>query len=1178
MKTAVQLAASGLALAGLLVGFASHATNLAELPLKASVLAKPNVIFGMDDSGSMDSEVMLYNNDGAFWWNYVSTGGTGWGIDAAHPNPSLRTITSTWFNNVGDASSTWRKMVYLFPNGKDTGKRVYGDSENDHFAVLPTTQFAFLRWAGVSKDSAGTLQPAPTDPAQSPVHNPLYYNPMVTYAPWAPAQLSSGPVTPANATTSAVKSHPMYGTGTFDLTTQISVAASPASNTVFTAFPGMTLPAGSRKNECDSGNSGCAGWADVATQVAATNSKVTRVSMTYHPATYWIKEACTPEATNVATDTCTTAPDGSTLKRYEIKSTVTSYPSGRDYAGEIQNFANWFQYYRKRKLMLAGAMGETMENLTGMRLGVVAFNNLSGDVTLYDADATAAARNRLRVAGIFYEANGDGGTPTRETLKYIGGQYARTDVYSAADATAGVVAATDVGKYRVVQFACQRNNAFLVTDGFANNSSVTPPSWNTGKSSLTWGATAPYAWDFSHDGVLADLALRYYTNNPRSTLTTGKMQITTADPNPDLHMNTYGLTLGARGTLFLSESSAKPTTSSAWPDPNTARNPTSVDDLWHATINGRGKMYLASTPEETALRIQAGLADILNQDGAQGGVAVSAVNLDRSDGKAYLGFYNPRGWVGDLEARSINTANAVIGNTATWSVASLLGARTWSNRIFFTASAGSGVAFDATNVGSIVNPDSASYTHDQVMDYLRGNRSDEGTLFRARVGLLGPVVNAEPVLAREERTVYVASGEGALHAFDTLDGSEQWAFVPPDSLASVGNSVKRGWVYSTLLDATPTYGKLANGAKMLVGGVGAAGRSYYALDVSSPRGLTATQAAAQFRWTFPTSGDTTNKPNMGYAVGKPVFARTAADGDVVLVTSGYDNGNTIGDGKGRLWMLNAATGAVIKTFVTTEGAAGTGEAGLAHVAAFREADGKVKYAYGGDLLGNVWKFDLTTADAGPHTATKLAVLKDGVSPTPNTQPVTSAPDLVMVGGKRVVLIGTGRVLDIGDFGSTKTQTFYAIADGAVLANARSSLTAKTYSRGANPEVTGSSPNWDTGRGWYMDIPAGEQINTDPIVAFGAVVFVGNKNGSSDCSQTSYLYLVDIGTGNAVTGQTTVSEQLSGTATSSRVVVLRDSTGQLHGTVQLSDRTIRKTLLPLGVTIPPAKNAWREIRR
>jgi type IV pilus assembly protein PilY1 len=73
-------------------------------------------------------------------------------------------------------------------------------------------------------------------------------------------------------------------------------------------------------------------------------------------------------------------------------------------------------------------------------------------------------------------------------------------------------------------------------------------------------------------------------------------------------------------------------TAPTWPTPvsNTA---TMIDDLWHATINGRGQMYLATTRRAPRTAIQAGLQDILSQTGAQGGVAVSTVNLQRGDSR-----------------------------------------------------------------------------------------------------------------------------------------------------------------------------------------------------------------------------------------------------------------------------------------------------------------------------------------------------------------------------------------------------------------------------------------------------------------------------------------------------------------------------------------------------------------
>ncbi len=1117
MKTIHQLIVSTAALAGLLFGVASHAapTPLAELPLKASVLAKPNVIFGMDDSGSMDWDVLLDTSSGVVYWDGASS------FDSTTGRP-LRT-------------SGMVPYVYLFPVGTASGGAIYNFNSWYGQAVPPTTQFAWVR---------------------SKKFNPLYYDSTVTYPAWSPAYLGGASVSYANAPTTAAPSHPaVAGAQTLDISANWSSANANFSNNGFRFYvqAGMTLPAGTVVNSTAADGTGvpCGG----ATQTLTASQMVAAgwacwASIPYYPASFWNAETCAANGT-----TCVTAPDGTTtLKLYEIKPSITTYPSGRTHANELQNFANWFTYYRKRKLMMAGAMGRVLENLTGLRLSVMPFNQ-SPTLTMYDADSTTASSNRRVVAGQFYlNAMSAAGTPTHATMKRIGTQFETNT--------------------SIVQYACQRNSMFILTDGFANSHSETAPSYNA----ATYGAGAPYATTATNS--LADFALAYYTNQLRADLPAGRVSLGSATrvpplTNTNLHITTYGLTLGARGTLF--PAPADPATINVWANPvvwptPVGDDPTMLDDLWHATVNGRGRMYMGNDVEALRINVQSAFNDILDQEAAQGGVAVSAVNLDRSDSQAYLGVYNPRGWSGDLKANPIDVTTAAVSATSNWSAATVLAARSWSTRIIFSSSGSTGVDFNAANVGATVNPAPASYTNSAVVDYLRGDRSAEGTTFRTRASLIGPVVNAEPLLAREEQMVYLASGDGMLHAFDTVTGAEQWAYAPPDSLAAIGKSAERAWVYQTLLDATPTYAKLSTGVKLLTGGLGAAGRSYYALDVSTPRNLNTTQAAAQFRWVFPTASDTTNQGLMGYTVGRPVVAKMAGNVDVVLVTSGYDNAQTLGDGRGRLWVLNASTGAVIKSFRTT-GSVGS-ESGLAHVAAFKEADGTARYVYGGDLLGNLWKFDLNTTSAIDIDATLVATFKDSSG---NRQPVTSTPELTMVSGQRVVLVGTGRLLDISDFGTSSTQTFYAITDGATLSNARSSMVQQVYTR-ATDTITSNPVNWSSSRGWYVDLPAGEQASTDPIVAYGAVAFVTNVNGSTDCTQSSRLYLLNIGTGSQVSTSPFVSDQIAADATSSRVIALRVVDGRIIGTTHRSDNRIYQRQLPLGTTITPSKNSWREIRR
>jgi type IV pilus assembly protein PilY1 len=794
-------------------------------------------------------------------------------------------------------------------------------------------------------------------------------------------------------------------------------------------------------------------------------------------------------------------------------------------------------------------------------MGLVPFTpfNVGGTfvspVTMYDADGTSYTTNRFNIIGKFQTAEGSGGTPTRETLKYVGDQFNRTD--------------NDGLGNKIVQYACQRNNAFVVTDGFAFaniSSHTTPPSYN----SATYGGGAPYTTTYA--STLADIALSYYTNRLRSDLAAGRVPIddpakTNSDQNANLHVNTYGLTLGAKGNIWPANSNAF-TNTPTWVNPtSTDRN--AIDDLWHASINGRGQMYLATSVEDTTTSMQAALNDILSAAGAQSGVAVSTVNLSRGDGFAYLGTYNPAGWTGDLTANPINANTAVISTTPTWSAGAILLARDWTTRVIASAnSSGAGVGFTATDVGGTVNPSSNWGDTAQVMNYLRGDRSLESSTFRKRTSLIGAVINSEPTIDRDTNMVYVASGEGMLHAVDTTAGStagkELWAFVPRENLQDMGQTTARHYVFQTQLDGTPVVGLSGTSSKLLVAGMGAAGRSFYAIDVTSPRSYTESQLAAAYKWEFPTAGDTTTRAKVGQSLGRPAIVRTTNNGYVVLVTSGY---NSTSDGKGRVWMLNAADGSVIKEFVVNAGTLGA-ESGLTQVSGFLEDDGTVQYVYGGDLLGNLWRFDLKNQDA-PKL---VAVLKNTAG---TAQPVTAAPELALVQNQRVVLIGTGRILDITDFGNNTIQTFYAIADGDTINAARDSLVQQSYTR-TGDVLTSNPVDWATQRGWYMDLPAGEQANTHARISYGAVSFVTNVTGSTDCSASSYLYVLDVASGGKVAGASYVSMQVSNSANASGPTPVASASGQPYDLLQTNDGQAKTELLPSQSQVQASKNSWREV--
>jgi type IV pilus assembly protein PilY1 len=1157
--------------------------DISTVPLDVRSAAKPNIIFGLDDSGSMDFEVLLNTNDGAAWWLKPSSG-----------TPSFTDGSGKlWFNANGnpgnDSSGTWYKYAYLFPDGTASDARVLSDNTYDHYAIAPIPAFAFFR---------------------SHQYNPLYYDPQAIYAPWAPAYLSGATRTFSAASSSAARSHPWLPTAgsptTVNLTTNLSSAA---ANWTFRMLPGMTIPGASISGIVGRRNAGT--WNNVTTNLAIAPGDTWDVEIPYYLATYYVVDS-TCSAAELTSGACATAPDGQKLRRYEIKS-GNAFPSGRTYAAEMQNFANWFTYYRKRKLMLAAAMGQVLSQVRDVRGGIVKFNSRSA-VTMYDFNATTDSQNYRQLLGTVDTNPSNGGTPTRDALDYIGQQYMRTDGSAP------------------IQYACQRNAAFILTDGFANASGPTVAAYNK----TTWGNAAPFTQIFNN--TLADIALYYFTTNLQPTMQAGLVPFDPtntrpdADRNPNLHLNTYGLTLGSKGTIFGVNQQQTDNPFSyppSWPNPSQNRNPTSVDDLWHAAINGRGQMYTTSDVTGTVSKIQAMVADLLNKSGSAAAVAVSNVNIRAGDNTAYASAYSTGGWYGDLLAFSVDvTTGNVATNTPLWSARDVLETRNPTTRLIATYNPTShtGAPFewaslDSTQQSQLSTIASApTLTNGQeTLNFLRGDRTHEADGYRIRAYILGDIVDAEPVSVRgavgeyadtgytvfrntqdtRRAMVYQAANDGMLHAFDAATGAESWAYIPDLVFPGLSELASPSYTHHFYTDGTPTVGDVdftntfgasgsADWRTILVGGLRSGGKGYYALNVTSPDAIDENAVASKVLWEFPNASTSqTVVDNLGYSFGKPLIVKTHAYGWVVVVSSGYNA--TAGDAKGHLLFLNPRNGNVLKELVTTDGTSGN-QANLGQISGFvlnGQADLTVEQFYGGDNLGNIWRFDVSAPNSASWSVARLAALTDA---TGNPQPVTSAPELVTVKGKRVVLVGTGRLLGDTDVSSTAVQSVYAIVDDGTAAPQvsplRSKLTHKilTVAPGGIRNVNSDAVDWTNSSGWYFDLPAGERVSGDPTAVYGTLIFTTNQPSPVACSSGSFLYAVDINTGgqvaqsNFATGEVGWTGKSLAQSLSTRPVVVVLPSGQVNSLVRSADGGIMSNRLPLSWNRQVKKVSWKEIIR
>jgi type IV pilus assembly protein PilY1 len=467
--------------------------------------------------------------------------------------------------------------------------------------------------------------------------------------------------------------------------------------------------------------------------------------------------------------------------------------------------------------------------------------------------------------------------------------------------------------------------------------------------------------------------------------------------------------------------------------------------------------------------------------------------------------------------------------------------------------------------------DKAAAEGANLVAFLRGQRGYEGKYYRTRKSVLGDIVSSEAVYvttppysygdqgytafataqATRKAVVYVGSNDGMLHAFDVDTGKELWAYVPSHVLPKLYNlaDAKYSDKHTFFVDGSPVVGDVcvsncgtdsAVWKTILVGGLNAGGRGYYALDITDPD-----KPKALWEFTYDTSkgaGYTTDA-DLGFTFGNPIITKRVDGTWVVLVTSGYNNVSP-GSGEGVLFVLDAAKGEKMTTKDASAGRIGTGvgsdtspvsgacstppcPSGLAMISAWADSartDNTTTQVYGGDLYGNLWRFDINdTLGVAGYDAQHLATFQTGADQVPPKarQPVAVPPELAEIDGQAVIFVGTGKLLGDSDLGDTMPQSMYAIKDTLGtedwdVVRGRDDMVQQTLKVDGDVMTGTSLPvDWKDKIGWFFDLPrSGERANTQPALARGILVFNTNQPQTSTCfaGGVSYQYQVDYRTG------------------------------------------------------------------
>lgn len=399
------------------------------------------------------------------------------------------------------------------------------------------------------------------------------------------------------------------------------------------------------------------------------------------------------------------------------------------------------------------------------------------------------------------------------------------------------------------------------------------------------------------------------------------------------------------------------------------------------------------------------------------------------------------------------------------------------------------------------------------------------------------------------------NASGSLTPFDSTlnDGKEVIGFMPASVLANsnVVGLTSPTYGHNYFVDAAPSAGDLFyNNAwhTWLVGGLGAGGSEIYALDISNPASSLSSASGPVFAEANASTlvvGDWSNTSltKMGNTFGTPIIRRLHNGQWAIIFGNGYGSGGHAGIYIG----LVNSTGVVTYQFLDTLNGSSTSPNGIAFVSSVDlDGDHVVDYLYAGDLLGNVWRFDLTSsAPADWHVSvfggTTPAPLFTSISAQPITTGITVAASYTGGANRVMVMFGTGQktpgtflnadtyltgsqyVYGIWDYNMDKwdngTTTVNAVVIPASTAKYASLSAPQTNSQsvllsqsvastvaGTGAPVLGyrsvsntnkvcwqgtstcSSPSLNNQFGWYFTLPGtNEQIVYSPTLVSGALV-------------------------------------------------------------------------------------------
>lgn len=681
-----------------------------------------------------------------------------------------------------------------------------------------------------------------------------------------------------------------------------------------------------------------------------------------------------------------------------------------------------------------------------------------------------------------------------------------------------------------IQYRCQKNYGVVITDGLPTYDRTFPTSSsdsNTGDPALAQsGAGTLPNWDgINNDGddlngdgegdtlYLDDIAKFAYDIDMRSSGSDLANKSWDATDFPKQNMSTY--TVGFTTTQQM---------------------------LSDAASYGHGTYYQASDAASLAAALNSALSNISSKAGS-GGAGSSSSSTLTSTTAYYQTLYDPTDWRGIIRSYPYNT-DGTVSTTLNW---------TTDNTILPTSAA---PIFQSWNGTSVITLAYANFTAAQQTtlnanlptgitgnDLINWAKGTNKTGLRTRAVLLGDIINSPLTYAAPTAqtasntatdtsyTTYLATkaanmnaslvvnaNDGFTNVIDPATGARRYAYLPSSTLPLLYTVANTGYINGTshtfLNDGQTTVAdvQISSAWKTVAfNGTGAGGKTFSAIQLFDGSNT----IKALWEISAPTTANTANVFNdLGYAYASPQIARLPDGRWAAFIANGYGSNS----GVAALYVINVADGSLITKLVVDSTETSNG---LSSVALKLDATSTVQAAYGGDLKGRMWKFDLSSTSI---SAWGLAFSGKPLFTAPGgtTQPITAQPLLVNNNTSgRMVYFGTGKFNETTDKTTTSTQAFYAVwdKDGGVgnysIANLVAQAITGTFSGtgGTYMTTTNNSVDYTAQYGWYLPLTynstlIGERVIYQAYYTLGRIIFTTAGVDTTDpCSSQGFGRLV-----------------------------------------------------------------------